>query len=96
MREAQEHCTQKFETFLVGTKKDLVVSELKNWQPLQVLVHSRDCTDHTIVMLPRYFYLTFLQSDWSSNEMEKKADEFADKYGAEYWYTSSRTGECVS
>ena len=33
-----------------------------------------------------------LQSDWSSNEMEKKADQFADKYGAEYWCTSSRTG----
>lgn len=28
--------------------------------------------------------------------MEKKADEFADKYGAEYWYTSSRTGEYTS
>ena len=28
--------------------------------------------------------------------MEKKADQFADKYGAEYWYTSSRTGKLVA
>ncbi len=27
--------------------------------------------------------------------MEKKAEEFADKYGAEYWSTSSRTGENI-
>ena len=27
--------------------------------------------------------------------MEKKAEEFADKYGAEYWCTSSRTGENI-
>ena len=33
LREAQEHCTQKFETFLVGTKKDLVVSESVDLEP---------------------------------------------------------------
>ncbi len=27
--------------------------------------------------------------------MEKKAEEFADKYGAEYWCSSSRTGENI-
>ncbi len=27
--------------------------------------------------------------------MEKKAEEFADKYGAEYWCTSSRSGENI-
>ncbi|XP_064392895.1 ras-related protein Rab-34-like [Halichondria panicea] len=36
-----------------------------------------------------------LVSDWACSEMEKKAEEFADKYGAEYWSTSSRTGENI-
>lgn len=34
-----------------------------------------------------------MQSDWDYGEMEKKADQFADKYSAEFWCTSSRTGE---
>ena len=36
-----------------------------------------------------------IQSDWACSDMEKKAEEFADKYSAEYWCTSSRTGENI-
>lgn len=33
-----------------------------------------------------------MQSDWGYKEMMKKAEGFADKYRAEFWSTSSRTG----
>lgn len=36
-----------------------------------------------------------LVSDWGYKEMMNKAEEFADKYRAEFWSTSSRTGENI-
>lgn len=38
---------------------------------------------------------TDLVSDWAYKEMMKKAEDFADKYRAEFWSTSSKTGENI-